>query len=366
MIPPVLSNSNNLDALVLMRKFAAATVVFVLASSLLTCGRPERSALYPPIEPSRSGHLKVSDVHEIYWETVGNPDGIPVIVLHGGPGGSAGPEMRRFFDPARFHVLLLDQRGGYRSRPRGEWRDNTTQDLIEDINRLREHVGIEGPAILFGGSWGTTLALAYAERHPDLVGGMVLRGVFLGTRAEIDFLYHGGAGMFFPDSWERLKQVVPEPEVPDYPRQLFEMITGDDPKERETAIEGWAYYETRMSSIDLTDEATEDVLLRYEDYLMPFATLESYYMMNGCFLGEDQLLQNVDRIVHIPTFIVNGRFDVICTPDNAWRLAKRLDNVELQLTSGAGHSQNEPANVAALLRGVEWVAERFESQDATE
>jgi proline iminopeptidase len=348
-----------------MRKLHTSALVVVLLSSLLACGRPEPSGLYPPIEPLQSGHLKVSETHEIYWETVGNPDGIPVIVLHGGPGGSAGPEMRRFFDPDRFHIVLFDQRGAYRSKPRGEWRDNTTRDLVEDINRLRRHLGIDGPAILFGGSWGTTLALAYAEQYPDLVGGMVLRGVFLGTRDEIDYLYHGGAAAFFPDNWDRLKHVVPEPEVPDYPRQLFEMITGDDPEERETAIEGWAYYEIRMSSIGMTDEAAEDVLEQYEDYLMPFATLENYYMMNGCFLGENQLLQHADRIAHIPTFIVHGRYDAVCAPNNAWRLAENLDQVELQLTP-AGHSQNEPANVEALLRGVEWVAERFVSSSTTE
>jgi len=348
-----------------MQKLLAVAAAVVFISSLLACGRPEHSDLYPPIEPLNSGYLKVSENHEIYWETVGNPDGIPVIVLHGGPGGSAGPEMRRFFDPDRFHVLLFDQRGAYRSKPRGEWRDNTTQDLVEDINRLRTHVGLGGQAILFGGSWGTTLALAYAERYPGRVGGMVLRGVFLGSSDEIEHLYHGGAALLFPENWARLKNVVPEPSVPDYPRQLFEMITGDDATERQTAIEGWAYYEIRMSSIQMTDEVAEDIVSEYEDYLMPFSTLENYYMMNGCFLGDNQLLQNADRIAHIPTFIVHGRFDVICTPNNAWRLAEKLDEVELQFTS-AGHSQNEPANVEALLRGVEWVAERFDPSIVTE
>jgi len=343
-----------------MRTLLAVAAIVVLMSPFLACGRPEHSDLYPPIEPLQSGYLKVSETHEIYWETVGNPDGLPVIVLHGGPGGSAGPDMRRFFDPERFHVLLFDQRGAYRSRPRGEWRDNTTHDLIQDVNRLRKHVGIEGRAMLFGGSWGTTLALAYAERYPELVGGMVLRGVFLGTRAEIDYLYHGGAAMFFPDNWDRLRNVVPEPDVMDYPRQLFEMITGDDPTERETAIEGWSYYEIRMSSIRMTEDATEEVLLQYEDYLMPFATLENHYMMNGCFLEDGQLIQQADRIAHIPTYIVQGRFDVVCPPTAAWLLAKELATVELRLTASAGHSQNEPANVEALLEGVEWVAERFD------
>jgi proline iminopeptidase len=334
------------------------TALFLFATQ--GCGQPVSSPLYEPIEPLHSGYLSVSDLHELYWEVVGNPRGIPVVVLHGGPGGSAHPEMRRLFDPERFYVLLFDQRGAYRSKPRGEWRENRTQHLIDDINRLRKHVGIEGQAILFGGSWGSTLALAYAERHPDLVAGMVLRGVFLATQAEIDYFYHGGTAKFFPDNWERLRGVVPEPDTSDYPRQLFEMMTGEDPNERETAIEGWAYYEIRMSSVSLTDEATEDIVERYKDHLMPFSVLENYYMMNGCFLEDGQLLRDVDRIVHIPTFIVQGRFDVVCPPSAAWELARRLDNVNLELTAASGHSQNEPANRKALIRGVEWVAERIE------
>lgn len=342
----------------IMRSVVVALGLAVVAVG--ACTPHDASPLHPMLEPSRSGYFRVSDVHELYWEVVGSPDGVPVIVLHGGPGGSAGPDYRRFFDPERFHVLLFDQRGAGRSRPKGEWRDNNTQLLVEDINLLRAHAGFDGKAILFGGSWGTTLALAYAESHPERVSGIVLRGVFLATRDEIDHFYHGGASRFFPENWNRLREIIPEPERLNYPAQLFELITGDDPVLRERAIEGWAYYEIRMSSVGMTDEATREIIERYRDRMMPFALLENYYMMHGCFLEEGQLLRDVHRIADIPTFIVNGRLDPICPPRTAYELAQRLKRVQLDLPDSSGHSQNEPATLAALVRGVEWVADQIE------
>lgn len=337
-------------------------VSLVLALVPVTAYTPqEESPLYPAVEPSHSGRLRVSDLHELYWEVVGQPDGLPVIVLHGGPGGSAGPDMRRFFDPARFHVLLFDQRGAGRSRPKGEWRENNTRLLVEDINALRAHAGFDGKAILFGGSWGTTLALAYAESHPERVSGIVLRGVFLATRDEIDHFYHGGAARFFPENWNRLREIVPRPESLDYPAQLFQMITGDDPALRDRAIEGWAFYEIRMSSVGMTADATRRIIERDRDRMMPFALLENYYMMHGCFLEEGQLLRDVDRIADIPAFIVNGRLDPICPPRAAYELAQRLKRVKLEVPASSGHSQDEPETLAALVRGVEWVADQIEA-----
>jgi len=347
---------------VVMKGIITVTVVWIALILAFTGCTPqqEESPLYPPIEPLRSGTLQVSDRHELYWEVCGNPEGIPVIALHGGPGGSAGPGMRRFFDPERFYMLLFDQRGAGRSQPAGEWRDNTTQLLIEDINRLREEVGIEGKAILFGGSWGTTLALAYAEAYPELVAGIVLRGVFLATRQEIDHFYHGGTAVMFPDNWDRLRKILPEPESYTYPRQLFNMATGDDPVARKKAIEGWAYYELRMASIYMTDERAEEMIREYSDHLMPFSVLENYYMMNNCFLEEGQILRDVDRIAHIPTFIVHGRFDAVCHPRSAFELAGRLQRVKLELPAAAGHMQDEPPTTEALVRGVRWVADQLQ------
>lgn len=335
------------------------TVIDRVRDDTNTSGAEQESPLYPPLEPLRTGYFSVSDTHELYWEVSGNPDGIPVIALHGGPGGRAGPEMRQFFDPERFYMLLFDQRGAGRSRPAGEWRDNTTQLLVGDINKLRKHVGIEGKAILFGGSWGTTLALAYAETHPDLVAGMLLRGVFLATREDIDYFYHGGAAAQFPDAWERLRSILPDPERLDYPRQLFEMATSEDPETSKLAIDEWALYEIRMVSVSMTDELAADIIEQYADALMPFSVLENFYMMNGCFLEDRQLLRNADRIAHVPTYIVHGRFDTVCRPKGAWQLAQRLENVHLEITANAGHSQNEPGNLEALVRGGQWLGERI-------
>lgn len=332
-------------------------VILYFCTASLLQAQPDESGLYPMTQPLRSGYIEVSEEHELYWEVCGIEEGLPVIVLHGGPGGTAGPDMRRFFDPDEFKVILFDQRGAGRSRPKGEWKENTTQLLIEDINKLRDHLGVKGKAMLFGGSWGTTLAVAYAEAHPDRVCGMVLRGVFLGSRAEIDHFYHGGVAKFFPENFAKLKQLVPAPERKDYPRQLFEMTQSRDPEVRRRAIEGWAYYEIRMASLQMTDERCLKIVTNYD--MTAFSVLENHYMMNACFLEEGQLLKNAEKIAHIPTFIVNGRFDVICPPITACALADRLETKKLELTP-AGHSQLEAPTIAALMNGVKWVAERME------
>lgn len=342
-----------------MRKILLGAAMLAIVWAGIIHAQTDDSILYPEIEPNSTGYLQVSDLHSIYWEESGNPKGLPVIVLHGGPGGGTGPRMRRFFDPQRFRIIMFDQRGAGQSKPKGEWRENTTQLLIEDINKLRSHLSVEGKAILFGGSWGSTLAVAYAEAHPDKVSGMVLRGVFLASKAEIDFFYHGGAASFFPDTWERLRKIIPDADRLEYPRQLFEMTQSDDPKKRKQAIEEWAYYEIRMSSTGLTDQITEDMVEQYKDYLMPFSVLENYYMMNGCFLDDDQLLREADKVAHIPTFIVNGRFDAICAPKTAYALSKKLTTVKIEFPN-AGHVDREPLIAEALVRGVKWVAGEVE------
>ncbi len=314
------------------------------------------------VDTPRSGYLDVSELHSIYWETHGAVDGIPAICLHGGPGAMAGQWMLEYFDLERFHVLLFDQRGAGRSRPLGEWRENTTQLLVEDIGRLRDYLGIEGKAMLVGGSWGTTLALAYAEAHPDKVSGLLLRGVYLGTESERDFFYHGGAGRFFPEAYEHLQELVPDPDSLDYPRQLFEMTQDEDPEVREKAYYGWAFYEVRISAMGQTDEEVHKVLRRNKPMLKSLTVLENHYLMNDCFLEPGQLLRDVEKIAHLPTFIVNGRFDVICPPVSAWQLSKRLRTVELVLPD-TGHSSGEEAIHEALVRGVEWVRTRVEEGD---
>lgn len=310
--------------------------------------------LFPDNRPYKRGRLQVSERHNLYWELVGNPEGTPLIVLHGGPGGRAGSFTRQFFDPTRFKTLLFDQRGAGRSRPVAEYRENTTQHLVEDINRLREHLGFEQPAILFGNSWGSTLALAYAEAHPEKVAGLVLGGVFLCTKAEIDHFYHGGTAPFYPKNFERLQSILPHPERLDYPAQLFEMITSGDARQQRAALSGWARYEIRMTRMDMTDELADRIVSRSS--FQAFSTLENHYMMNGCFLEEGQLLRDTIGIAHIPTSIVNGRHDAICPPKTAVALARRFQRVKLEIVPFAAHSGRDAPLARARLRGLNWVA----------
>jgi len=334
------------------------TVSLCVIVALLGCGSSSASeeggALFPPIEPYDTGFLKVSELHKLYWEVCGNEEGVPVMVLHGGPGASANPNMRRFFDPGIFKIILFDQRGAGRSIPRAEWKENTTLHLVEDINKIRDRLGIKGKAMLFGGSWGTTLALAYAQAYPENVSGMVLRGVFTGSKEEIDHFYHGGTSTFYPDNFAKLKSILPRPEIMDYPAQLFSMTQSKDAAVREKAIKGWAYYELRLAGLSMDPGFCERIINEYD--MTAFSVLENHYMMNGCFFKDGQLLENAGTIAHVPTFIVNGRYDIICPPATAFALASRLDVVKLEITI-AGHSQNEPVNTEALVRGVEWVLE---------
>ncbi|MBI4882145.1 MAG: prolyl aminopeptidase [Planctomycetes bacterium] len=345
------------------RVFRALLPVLLLCAALCAAcfAGEDAPGLFPPLEPYDSGFLKVSDLHSIYWEVSGNEEGLPVICLHGGPGAICGPWMRRYFDPERFQIVLFDQRGAGRSRPLAEWRENTTQLLVQDINALREHLKIEKKALLFGGSWGTTLALAYAEQHPDKVCGLVLRGVFLATKQETDHFYHGGAGLFFPEAYADLQRILPAPESLDYPRQLFEMTQSEDREVREKAEMGWVGFESRVAHLlPAEKEETQQSLRQNRPLVKAIAVLENHYMMNACFLEEGQLLRDSERIARIPTFIVNGRYDAICPPAAAWKLSQRLENVKIELAPASGHSSSEPAIAEALVRGVAWVADEVE------
>ena len=330
--------------------------IFICLVFVLSLVAQEGDGLYPVGKALRSGFLKVSDIHSLYWEVSGNEAGIPVIGLHGGPGGSAGPDMRRFFDPEKYKIILFDQRGAGRSKPTAEIKDNTTQLLVEDINKIRDHLGVKGKAILFGGSWGSTLAVAYAEAYPQLVSGMVLRGIFLASKAEIDHFYHGGTKAFFPENFKKLQSVVKEPDTHNYPEQLFKMTQSQDKAERDKAIKGWAYYEIRMVSMTMTDEFAQRICDQYD--MTSFSVMENYYMMNGCFLKDRQLIDNAHKIAHIPTWIVNGRYDAICPPVTAVELASKLKNVHLDLPVAA-HSQREESITKSMFEGVKWVTARI-------
>jgi proline iminopeptidase len=309
----------------------------------------EQDGFWPPLEPYRSGHLRVSPLHEIHYQLGGNPQGRAVMVLHGGPGAGCSPHDFRYFNPKTFHVVLHDQRGCGLSRPYGELRGNDTQSLVEDIETLRRRLKL-GKVLLFGGSWGSTLALAYAETYPGNVAGMILRGVFTARREEIDHFYHGGAGKFFPEAYARLQAAVDRPQGRDYARQLLALLTSADPAVRNRAAWAWTRYESKLAFLDLADEEIEKWLAGYNPFA--FALLESHYMANRCFLAEGQLLNHAVRIAAIPAVIVNGRYDVICPPYTAYQLHAKLPKSRLVIVDASGHSASEPGIRAALLQAA--------------
>lgn len=302
--------------------------------------------LYPPIEPFDQRVVDMGDGHRIYVEQCGNPQGRPVLVLHGGPGGGCSPAMRRYFDPAVYRIVLFDQRGCGRSRPHASVVENTTWHLVRDIETIRATLGIDR-FVCFGGSWGATLALVYAISHPARVSALVLRGVFLMTRAELDWFYGGGAGAFFPDLWSRFVEPIPEAERGDliaaYHRRLF----GSSMLEETRLARIWAGWENALASIQNEGAMGESPA----EYARAFSRLENHYFQNAGFLECDGwILRERHRIEAIPTVIVQGRYDMICPPVSAWRLAQGWAGCDLRLIGLAGHALSEPGISAELVR----------------
>ena len=304
------------------------------------------SFLYPPIEPFDRQMLAVGDGHEIYVEQSGNPNGMPVVVLHGGPGGGCSPTMRRYFDPSHYRIILFDQRGCGRSKPHAEIENNTTWHLVADIERIREALGID-QWVVFGGSWGATLALIYAQTHPDRPVALVLRGVFLMTQRELDWFYGGGAGQFWPETWTRFASLIPDDEKGDmiaaYHKRLF---SGD----RETEVKyarAWAAWENSLASMSSNGMSGQP----NADYARAFSRLENHYFTHAGFLDFDgQILAHMDRIAHIPGVIVQGRYDMICPPHSAYELAKKWPNARLRMIHDAGHALSEPGITSELVQ----------------
>lgn len=311
--------------------------------------RGQRGDLWPDIAPYDSGYLQVDARHAIYFEQVGNPRGRPVLFLHGGPGAGAGAVHRRFFDPSAFRVVLFDQRGAGRSRPLGETEANTTAHLVADIERLRLHLGI-GRWLLFGGSWGSTLAVAYAQAFPQHVAGAVLRGIFLGTAREVEwFLY--GLGRFFPDAWAQFAGHVPADERADLLAAYHRRLMHAEPSVHMPAARAWSLYEGSCSTLLPSPEA---VMSFAEDRTaLGLARIEAHYFRHGSFLPEGGLLAGMARIAEIPAEIVQGRYDMICPPETAAALAARWPAARLSVVADAGHSAIEPGIRAALMRALE-------------
>jgi len=311
------------------------------------------SSLYPPIKPFRSGFLKVSKLHEIYYELSGNPEGKPAVFLHGGPGAGTDPAHRSFFDPKHYLIVLFDQRGCGKSRPHAEIRENTTWDLTADIETLRTHLGIEH-WLVFGGSWGSTLALAYAEQHPKRVTELVLRGIFLLRKSEIDWLYQNpeGAGALFPDRWDDYVAEIPKRERGQMVKAYYRRLTSKHAEVRARAARAWSVWEGATSHLLMSPANLE----KFEDalYAAAFARIECHYFINHGFLKrDDQLLREVRRIRHIPGVIVQGRYDAVCPMRSAWDLHKAWPEAKLQVVPDAGHSAFESGNCAQLVAATD-------------
>jgi proline iminopeptidase len=311
----------------------------------------QRRSLYPEIEPFDQGMLQVSALHTLYYEQSGNPEGKPVVFLHGGPGGGTNSKCRRFFDPAVYRIVLFDQRGCGRSTPHAELEGNTTWDLVADIERLREHLGISAWQV-FGGSWGSTLALAYAQTHPQKVTELVLRGIFMLRRWELEWFYQKGCDALYPDAWETYLSVIPEAERGDLMSAYHRRLTSSDANVRTDAARAWSVWEGATSFLyqDTSHIASSVV----DVFALAFARIECHYFVNGGFFEhDDQLLRNVDRIRHIPTTIVQGRYDVVCPIRSAWDLHRAWPEAELRIVQDAGHSAFEPGITHELLEATD-------------
>lgn len=305
---------------------------------------------YPEIEPYASGHLDTGDGHSIYWERVGTPGAKPAVFLHGGPGGGLSPNQRRAFDPARYDVLLFDQRGCGKSTPFASLDNNTTWDLVADIERLREMIGVER-WLVFGGSWGSTLALAYAETHPERATEIVLRGIFTLRRWELEWYYQKGASLLFPDKWERFVAPIPVAERGDIMAAYRARLTGSDRTAQVAAAREWARWEGE--TITLLPDPDVSSAFYGEDYALAFARIENHYFVHAGWMEDGQLIRDAGKLRAIPAVIVQGRYDIACPPQIAWDLHRAWPEAEFHMVEGAGHALSQPGILHHLIEATD-------------
>ncbi|MDF1766643.1 MAG: prolyl aminopeptidase [Gammaproteobacteria bacterium] len=312
--------------------------------------------LFPEIKPYARHELRVSDTHTLYVDEAGNADGIPVLFVHGGPGGACDASSRRFYDPEHYRIVTFDQRGCGRSTPHGELADNTTQALIGDIEAIRQHLSVD-KWVLFGGSWGSTLSLLYAQAYPTRVQAMILRGIFLCRQRDLDWLYQEGASRVFPDAWETFVNHIPQDErgglIDAYSRRLL----GDDELARMAAAKQWSAWEASCSKLRPSAETLSKFTKPHN--AIALARIETHYFLNKGFVSENQILKNMVPIQNIPAILVHGRYDMVCPLDNATELHKHWPTSELQIIRDSGHSSSEPGTVDALVRATKAIAKRL-------
>ncbi len=311
---------------------------------------PERRELYPPIEANHTGFLEVGSGHKLYYEECGNPHGKPAVFLHGGPGGGCSAKMRRFWNPDVYRIVLFDQRGSGKSTPHASLEDNTTWDLVNDIEILRAALQIEKWQV-FGGSWGSTLALAYSQTHPERVTEIVLRGIFMLRKKEIDWFYQHGASEIFPDRWQEYLKPIPKSERSDLLTAFHKRLTSDDAEVRLEAAKAWSTWEGPTSTLLPNAEIAAD--FSGNDLALALARIECHYFVNGGFMEEDQLIRDVGKIRNIPAVIVQGRYDVVCPMVSAWELAQAWPEADLRISPDAGHAAFEPGNVHNLVMATD-------------
>ncbi len=307
----------------------------------------DRLKLFPPLEPFDAGMLRVSEIHEVYYEISGAIDGKPVVVCHGGPGGGSTPSMRRYFDPERYKIIVFDQRGCGKSKPNAELTDNITWALVDDMEKLRRHLGVERWQV-FGGSWGSTLALAYAQSHPDRVTELVLRGIFTLRREELLWFYQEGASWIYPDAWEAFLTPIPEAERGDMIAAYYRRLTGKDEDARLRAAKAWSVWEGGTVSLYPSEERMQS--FSSDAFAIAFARIECHYFINGGFFErDDQILANLDRVRHIPAVIAQGRYDVVTPMKTAWEMHQRWPEAEFNIVQDAGHAASEAGIIDVLV-----------------
>lgn len=310
----------------------------------------DRRTLYPAFEANHTGYLKVSGGHELYYEESGNPHGKPAVFLHGGPGGGCTEKMRRFFNPDVYRIVLFDQRGCGKSRPHASLEENTTWDLVNDIEILRAALQIDRWQV-FGGSWGSTLALAYSQTHPECVTELVLRGIFMLRKKEIQWFYQKGASELFPDLWQHYLEPIPKGERDDLIGAYYKRLTSDDPKVRLQAAKAWSIWEASTSFLMPNDKIT--ATFGADDLALSLARIECHYFVNDGFMEENQLIRNVGKIRNIPGVIVQGRYDIVCPSISAWELAQAWPEADLRIVPDAGHAAFEPGNIHELVMATD-------------